>query len=149
MALTAAQIKTKLKPMMDFAPAILAAAEIVEAAEAAEKQVSEHYACCATMRADIDVMKGQQSALFDECVKLQQQREQEKGELASQRAAIKEKLKPAQEQLEKAEAALEATKQEHARVLAANNEELHNLTTLLEQKRSDLADFRRGIPKTY
>jgi chromosome segregation ATPase len=37
--MTSAEIKRALKPMADFAPAVLKAAEIVEAAEAAEKEI--------------------------------------------------------------------------------------------------------------
>ena len=41
MALTSAQVRTMLKPMADFAPAILRCAEILEAAEGAEARVKD------------------------------------------------------------------------------------------------------------
>lgn len=52
------EIKLALKPMADFAPAVLRAAEIVAAAEAGEKSLAELAGKKAALENDINAMKG-------------------------------------------------------------------------------------------
>jgi chromosome segregation ATPase len=149
MALTSTEIKRLLKPMEDFAPAIMRCAEIVEAAEQAEKTILNREPAITALQKEIEALKEQQKheqemldSLRADVVRVTNETALEKDEIKSTIKASKEKLKAAQE-------ALETTQKEHADLLASQQQEIAGLDIVLEQKRKELADFRRAIPKTY
>jgi ABC-type transporter Mla subunit MlaD len=149
MALTSTEIKRLLKPMEDFAPAIMRCAEIVEAAEQAEQTIRNREPAITALQKEIEALKEQQKheqemldSLRADVVRVTEETAREKDEIKNTIKASKEKLKAAQD-------ALDSTQKEHAALIASNQQELDGLNIVLEQKRKELADFRRAIPKTY
>lgn len=146
MGLTAAQIRTKLKPMMDFAPAILAAAEIVEAAEAAEPQLTA-LATSVTMAQEALVGLEQQKAdRVAEILALQADVERVKRETTEEKNAALKKLKEVTDKLDLAQKALLAAQDEHAKVMAQHSEEVDSKRNELDLQKRQLQALRDAIP---
>lgn len=147
--MTSAQMKAAFKMMQDFAPAIMKATEILESAEQAESILAEHKKAMAKVDQDCAACVEQKASLDAELAALRGSVEQAKRETAEEKVALADSLKTAKAKLKEVEAALESTRNEHANVLAANQQELDGLNIVLDAKKKELADFRRAIPKTY
>ena len=147
--MTSADIKRMVKHTMEFAPALLRCAEIVEAAEAAERGIASKDTVITEIRKEVDALLSQKKQAADELVTAQAQVEQAKKDTAQEKADLSAGLKDARDKLKTAQVALKATQDEHANTIAANKHELDELNIVLERKRKELADFRRSVPKTY
>jgi chromosome segregation ATPase len=149
MALTSTEIKRLLQPMADFAPAILRCAEIVEAAEQAERAILSREPTIQSLHKEIQQLKEQQTQEQDMLDTLRADVVRVTAETASEKDTIKQTLKDSTGKLKAAQEALDVTQKEHARVLAAHQQEIAGLDIVLDAKKKELADFRRAIPKTY
>ena len=149
MALTSTEIKRLLQPMKDFAPAILRCAEIVEAAEQAEVTIKEHATVVKAAQSELADLARQKQEAQDEVVAARAEAEAAKKATADEKVELAATLKTTQAKVKAAQEASQATQNEHANVLAANKQELLGVQIVLEEKKKELADFRRAIPKTY
>jgi len=147
--MTSADIKRMVKHTMEFAPALLRCAEIVEAAEAAERGIASKDTVITEIRKEVDALLSQKKQAADELVTAQAQVEQAKKDTAQEKADLSAGLKDARDKLKTAQVALKATQDEHSNTIAGNKQELDGLNIVLDQKRKELADFRRSVPKTY
>lgn len=147
--MTSADIKRMVKHTMEFAPALLRCAEIVEAAEEAERGIASKDKVIADIRSEVDALLSQKKQAADELTTAKMQVEQAQKDAAQEKADLSAGLKAAREKLKIAEDALKHTQDEHANIIAANKQELDGLNIVLDQKRKELADFRRSVPKTY
>lgn len=147
--MTSADIKRMVKHTMEFAPALLRCAEIVEAAEEAERGIASKDKVIADIRSEVNALVKLKKEAADELTTAKMHVEQAKKDTAQEKADLSAGLKAAREKLKIAEDALKHTQDEHANTLAANKQELDGLNIVLEQKRKELADFRRSVPKTY
>jgi chromosome segregation ATPase len=149
MALSSTEIKRLLQPMKDFAPAILRCVEIVEAAEQAERDIKDSGPAVIALKEEIQALQktkqDEQSAIAVIRADVKQALEA----AAQEKADIKQALKPLQEKLKAAQDALDSTQKEHAKILSANQQEVAGVEIVLAQKRQELADFRKSVPKTY
>ncbi len=149
MALTSTEIGRLLQPMKDFAPAILRCAEIVESAEAAERTMAAQAPALDEIRKEADALRALKQQAHDELQTVLVQVEQARKETAEEKTAITASLKDLRIKLKDADEALKAMRDEHANALAGNKQELEGLNIVLDQKKKELADFRRSVPKTY
>jgi chromosome segregation ATPase len=147
--MTSAEIKRMLQPMKDFAPAILRCAEIVEAAEDAERLLKEHDSAVKTAKKDLADLVKAKSEAHDELQAVRGEVDLAKTATAEEKTALAATLKATQAKLKTAQDALVATQNDHANTLAAHKQELDGLDIVLDAKKKELADFRRAIPKTY
>lgn len=147
--MTSAQMKAAFKMMQDFAPAIMKATEILEAAEQAESVLAEHKKAMAAVDQECASCVQTKAALDAELAALHAEVVQAKQATADEKAALAESLKAAKAKLKLAEDALLSTQNDHANTLAANKQELLGVQIVLDEKKKELADFRRAIPKTY
>ena len=147
--MTSADIKRMVKHTMEFAPALLRCAEIVEAAEAAERGIASKDTVITEIRKEVDALLSQKKQAADELVTAQAQVEQAKKDTAQEKADLSAGLNDARDKLKTAQVALKATQDEHSNTIAGNKQELDGLNIVLDQKRKELADFRRSVPKTY
>jgi septal ring factor EnvC (AmiA/AmiB activator) len=145
MGLSAAQIRTKLKPMMDFAPAILAAGEIVEAAEAAEQQLADHAVAVSKARAELDALAKQKADRLAEIAAVQEDLDRVKRETAEEKTVVTKKLKEVTEKLGLAQKALQSTQDDHANVLATHAQELEAKRNELDLHKRQLEQLRNSI----
>lgn len=147
--MTSAQMKAAFKMMQDFAPAIMKATEILESAEQAESVLAEHKKAMVQVDKDCSACVAMRDQLNTELSNLRDSVTQAKQDTAQEKSDLADSLKTAKAKLKDVEAALDATRNEHANTLAANQQELDGLNIVLDAKKKELADFRRAIPKTY
>lgn len=149
MALTSTEIKRLLQPMKDFAPAILRCAEIVEAAEQAEVTLREHAPSMQAIERELQALAQQKKEAQDEVLAAKVEMDAARKSTADEKIALVKTLNETKENLKAVQAALDELTKEHANTLAAQKQELLGVEIVLEQKKKELADFRRAIPKTY
>ena len=147
--MTSADIKRMVKHTMEFAPAVLRCAEIVEAAEEAERVIASKDKVLDDIRSEVDALLRQKKEAADELVTAHDQVKQAKKDTAQEKADLSAGLNDARDKLKTAQVALKATQDEHSNTIAGNKQELDGLNIVLDQKRKELADFRRSVPKTY
>lgn len=146
MGLTSVQIKRLIQPMADFAPAILRCAEIVEAAEQAERTILDSEPVLASLRADIDALQTQQKHEQDALAGLMADVARALEGIAKDKADALAAIQPTLDDLKTAQDALEATQKEHAAVIAAQQQEIAEVDAILAQKRQELSDFKNSVP---
>ena len=140
--MTSAQMKAAFKIMQDFAPAIMKATEILEAAEQAESILAEHKKAMAAVDQDCEACVAQKASLDAELSALRADVERAKQDTAEEKERLAETLKATKEKLKAATEALDATQKDHANTLAAHKQEPEGTDIVLETKRKELADFR-------
>ena len=147
MSMTARQIRDALKPMKDFAPAILAAAEIADEAERYDSLISTKAAEAQKIEQDIATSRQALAAVIET---LRDQSEKLGGcntVLASEQAAMDRALADAvhthQQKMDRyvAEA---AEKESH---LAALNRKIDEANATLTKAQDDLRVFRADLKK--
>ena len=149
MALSSTEIKRLLQPMKDFAPAILRCVEIVEAAEQAERDIKDSGPALHALKEEIKALQKTKQEEQSAIAVIRADVKRALDEATQEKSDIKQALKPLQEKLKVAQDALDSTQKKHAAILAANQQEVAGVEIVLVQKRQELADFRKSVPKTY
>lgn len=151
MALTSAQIRTMLKPMMDFSPAILRAAEIIEAAEHAEQtfdarreEQANELANGQRALQEIEVAKRNAQDKLDQ---LLADVEQASVTTIATRKELAESIREMQVQHGQVEQEWKLAQQTHTNRMALLEEEIRGQESLLAQRKAALAEFMRTLPK--
>jgi predicted nucleic acid-binding Zn-ribbon protein len=106
--MNAEQIKNALKPMADFAPAVLAAAEIVAAAEVAEKKINSDF------KDLLRSLNEKKAALEGEITTLASTKTSLSSEIADAQASRNEKLAAIQREIDTAKEEAKTAKADSA-----------------------------------
>lgn len=134
------QIKAALKPMVDFAPAIVRAGEIVKAVEDAEKRNKDLAKEITAKQSQLDALGSVEDAWKAKDAKAQHEHEQMVEGLAKQRAELTAGLKGLKDQIA-------AKEQELREVVNAKNKAIEDLNSQLESQRSVLGKVRAEIDR--
>ena len=141
MGMTSDQIKKSLKPMADFAPAVLAAAEIVASMEAAERGLTSLAEDRARLQREIEGLAQSRDAHQGEMAQLAAAVEKAKRSAATEMATLTTELGVMQGTVEAARATLEATRADHATLLQVQHEEFSLKRSHLDGLKHELAAF--------
>ena len=145
MSMTARQIRDALKPMKDFAPAILAAAEIAEVAEQAEAAMASK----AAERDKLDKDIATSRRILDEVTHAVQAKAAQLSSCGQDLSLEQEKmgraLVEATSQHQKKLAGYVAEQAEKESHLAALNQKIDEANATLKKAQDDLREFRRQL----
>lgn len=138
------QIRQALQPMANFAPAVLAAAEIVASAEAAEKRIAELTAHEATVKKELEQqIKGLEeykAGLNSDIAATKRELNSFKEESAKTREELSAKLKSFREKHEAEIASLEKAK-------LAKRQEIEDKLKELDAKHSEFDSLKASFEK--
>jgi chromosome segregation ATPase len=146
MALTSTEIKRMLQPMKDFAPAILRCAEIVEAAEEAEKKMASHHETCCAIETNLSALTDQQGQAQEAIATLQQQVAQKKREAQAEIDTLNISVQIVKDQLSAAQRDFEATQREQQNKLDELTVAIQVKDDQLKERTSALAAFMAQFP---
>lgn len=143
--MNAQQIKEALKPMAVFAPALMAATEIVESAEAAEAKLAatkKEQARLEKVIADLEVMRQEHEAKMQQA---KQALNQANNDVADRKAAIEAELKAVRDQVDKARDELDELDTKYAEKKTGLERELASLNEQIESGKKRHAAFLKSI----
>ena len=147
MGMTSEQIKQSLKPMVDFAPAVLAAANIVAAVEAAERDLGSLTEDCARMKHECAGLVLYADQQRDEIAKLALTVEEAKRAATTETVNLNRALSVIQGQIDSAHATLEATMKAHAAIMQQQDEELVLKRSQMNDVRNELTSLATVLAK--
>lgn len=130
--MTSAEIRQAIKMTMDLAPAIMRAAEIVDAAEIAEQAVADAAQRKRAIEQDAQELVKTAAARRADVVAVNEELDRAKQDAQAEKAKLNKSLGVTQGKLEQAQAALAATQAEHAAFLRSIEAEIHLKRTELE-----------------
>lgn len=145
MAMTSREILDTLKPMRDFAPAIIRAAEIIEAVEQASVTLKAMDKSKAGVQAEIDELNKQAASTRQATAATVSELETARADVLAEKEKLNASLKPLQAKLKTAQAALDSVQSDYAKKLAALDEELRAKQTQLDGVKSEIEAFRARI----
>ena len=139
------EIKRTLRPMLDFAPAIMRAADIVAEAEQAEALLEGLTAKKAAGQREIDDLA--KSALTNKELTAQTARDlaAAQTDLAAQKAVLMKALTVVQDKLKAAQAALDSVQTDYASKLADLDEQVRLKQSALDGVTREIAGLRARI----
>ena len=147
MALTSAEIARLLKPMADFAPAILRCAEIVAAAEEAERTIALSDGRIQSIQTEIDGLQKQADrnrelvkATADELILATRNLEQSQAKLGAQ-------ITEAHQELDRLKMSVLSAQQQHASDLSVMAEEIRLQESILADRKRAVAQFKASLPE--
>jgi chromosome segregation ATPase len=144
--MTSAEIKRMLQPMKDFAPAILRCAEIVEAAEQAERTIAEQRSEAMTVQADLMALAETRDQAQASLVTVQHEVAQKTRAAHEEIETLNISIQIVKDQLSAAQRDFETTQREQQKIL----DELTGATQVkedqLNERTSALAAFMAQFP---
>jgi chromosome segregation ATPase len=146
MALTSTEIKRLLQPMKDFAPAILRCAEIVEAAEEAERKIAGHHENCCTIETNLSALAEQHGTAQEEMAKVQQQVTERKREAQAEIDTLNISVQIVKDQLSAAQRDFETAQREQQAKLDALTLDTQVKEDQLKERTNALASFMAQFP---
>lgn len=111
--MNATEIRNALKPMADFAPAILRCAEIIEAAESAEKTIADLQKQVDAKNEEIANLEKRRADLEATVIKMRNDGMAMREKIKADEQSLRDSLRPLQEQRAQLAADLEALRAEH------------------------------------
>jgi len=144
--MTSAQIRATLKPMADFAPAILRCAEIVEAAEAAEARFAQQAEALEAQQRTIVELQTQEAEARAAVTATAGDLATAQAEVAAQKTKLIATLKPLQDKIDQATAALTALTAEQTATMSRYAEEIRMQESLLEDRKRAVLAFKQSLP---
>lgn len=142
MKLSAQQIRLMLKPMADFAPAVLRAAEIVEEAEAAEQRLAAAEGARTALENEINIIRGRKAGY--EARDREYQRDLDAVIKAGEvkKAELEASIAPLRATVGEIQAEIRAAEKERAEVLERLNGEIKELEEKRRQAERDYEVFK-------
>lgn len=147
MALTSAEITRLLKPMADFAPAILRCAEIVAAAEEAERTIALSEGRIQAIQAEIDGLQEQAERNRATVKATQDEQMLATHNLEQAQAKLGVQITEAQQEWDRLKKAILSSQQEHAAALAVMAEEIRLQESILADRKRAVAQFKASLPE--
>lgn len=139
--MTSKEIRDQLKPMMNFAPAILNCAQIVEAAEAAEVRVADADKALAERQKEFDAVEARGKALVEQTAALQKTYTATRDDLEKKIQTIRDASAAAQNNAQVVMAEVDKNVQEKRDVLAGLNAEIADTRKRLDQAKQSLKEW--------
>ena len=135
------EIRDTLKPMINFAPAIVRCAEIVDAAEQAEKQLADMDKVLAEKKQENANVEARGKQLVEQTAALQKTYTDTRDDLDKKIGAVEANLKTARDNAETMKAQIDKDVQDKRDVLTGLNAEIADARKRLEQAKKSLADW--------